>query len=155
MKKIICTLISLILIFTTLTSQAAADEQPKTEVISNADGYTIVITTRKESLSTDSNTRVLITNDSKDFTCYQNGVALWKVTLSGTFQYNGVFATCIGSGCTTTVYASGWSCSSKSSSESGNVAIADATMVKKVLGVVTETRYVHLTLTCDPNGNVS
>ena len=152
MKRKVCLILAAMILFSAIGSVAAADDRTETAV---KNGCSYAITIKQEEISFDEHTRLLTVKKTKEYEYYDSGTTLWKVKLTGYFQYNGVSATCIGSDCTTTVYASGWSCSSKSSSETGNAAIADATMVKKVLGVVTETRYVHLTLTCDPNGNVS
>lgn len=153
MKKFLCLSLCLCLLVGFVTDISYADDTD--DYMESAEGYDCTIIIEDVFVSEESNSRLMTVSKQKVYQYSYQGNLLWKVVLNGTFQYNGVFATCIGSDCTTTVYASGWSCSSKSSSESGNEAIADATMVKKVLGVVTETRYVHLTLTCDPNGNVS
>lgn len=153
MKKFLCLSLCLCLLVGFVTDISYADDTG--DYMESAEGYDCTIIIEDVFVSEESNSRLMTVSKQKVYQYSYQGNLLWKVVLNGTFQYNGVFATCIGSNCTTTVYASGWSCSSKSSYESDNEAIADVTMVKKVLGVVTETRYVHLTLTCDPNGNVS
>ena len=56
----------------------------------------------------------------------------WKATLHGSFTYNGVSSQCTGASCTTTVYQGNWNEKTNNAYPSGNVAIADVTMVRKV-----------------------
>lgn len=149
MKKYVCYLLLILFLVGTLSSTAYADENAE-----NPGEYTFEITIERDSSFLDVNTRSIVTKQSKTYTYKHNGEALWKVTLTGWFQYNGVTSTCLDSSCSTTVYASGWSCSSKTSYELNNQAIGDATMVKKFLGITIDSQSVHLTLVCDKDGNV-
>lgn len=84
-----------------------------------------------------------------------DGELLWKVQVRGTFSYNGTSSTCTSATHTITIYNSSWYTHSQTSYSSGNKAIANVTMKKKTLGIVTSTRSVNLTLACDKDGNLS
>lgn len=152
MKRVLYIILSVLVLINITINESFADETINAATAS--DGYIFVITIDEQELSEDTNLEDGITSHYKTFTCKYNGETLWKVTLKGYFQYNGVTATCVGSSCTATVYASSWSCSYKTSYESGNQAIGEATMVKKFLGITIDSQSVHLTLVCDKDGNV-
>lgn len=82
-------------------------------------------------------------------------VLVWTVTVYGTFRYDGTYTSCTYATCESATYGDGWSCSSKEAHTSGNNAVCNATMVRKVLGITVDTRNINLTLTCDKNGNLS
>lgn len=84
-----------------------------------------------------------------------NGTAEWKAVLTGTFSYTGSSATCTTCTCSVTIYDSAWYQVSKTTGKSGATATANVTMGYKFLGVTTKTVPVTITLTCDPNGNLS
>ncbi|MBR6537074.1 MAG: hypothetical protein IKT67_07710 [Lachnospiraceae bacterium] len=85
-----------------------------------------------------------------------NGVALWKYTLYGTFQFiPGSSAACISSSYSIDIYDSSWENTYASASKSGNQAIGDGTFIKKVLLITTHTENVHATLTCSAYGTLS
>lgn len=144
------------LLLTMFPMSVSADTQEKriyledgsyyTETISSIPAYMISISALSDTSAKNSTITRTYYNTS--------GVAQWSFTLSGTFLYDGTTATCITTSCSTSVLQSGWSCSSKSSHAVGNTAVGDVTMVKKLLGITIETRTAHLTLTCDPNGNI-
>lgn len=93
---------------------------------------------------------------SKEAVYYDsNGSAEWKAVLTGTFSYTGSTATCTASSCSVTIYNSNWYVVSKTASKSGNIASADVTMGKKLLGVTVTKVTDSITLTCDKNGNLS
>lgn len=80
---------------------------------------------------------------------------LWTVTVKGTFTYDGTSSKCTKASHTIDIYNNSWYIYSQNSYASENKAIADVTMKKKTLGIVTSTRSVNLTLTCDKNGKFS
>lgn len=93
---------------------------------------------------------------SKVYTHHGNdGTANWKVTLTGSFTYNGSSATCTSSDVDVTIYDSSWYTISKSSSKSGSTASASVTMGEKQGGVTINRVPVDLSLSCDKNGNLS
>ena len=119
------------------------------ETFINADGSYYVIT-----LTVDE-TRASKTG-AKTYTYYSSDdVIQWKVRLQGSFTYNGSTSTCTNASHSVTIYNDAWYVYTQNSYKSGNKAIADVTMKKKFLGVVTSTRDVHIELACDKNGNLS
>lgn len=93
---------------------------------------------------------------TKTYTCKDdNGTALWKAVLTGTFSYTGSSSSCTSSSCSVTIYDSAWYLVSKSASKSGNTATASVTMGKKVLGITVSTIPITINLSCDANGNLS
>ena len=84
-----------------------------------------------------------------------SGTILWTATVTGTFTYNGTTASCTNASYSTEVNASTWSEQSGTAYPSGNTAIADVVMMRKLLFIVVETVPVTIPLTCDKNGNLS
>lgn len=84
-----------------------------------------------------------------------DGIVLWSATLVGTFTYNGVTSFCSIASCSTSINDSAWSEQSCSAYPSGNSAIGNVTMIRKILFIVLETVPITITLTCDKNGNLS
>ena len=85
----------------------------------------------------------------------QDGTALWKATLTGTFTYTGTTATCTGASCSVSIYHSHWYTISKNAAKSGNTASASMTMGKKLLGVTVAQIPAYVSISCDVNGNLS
>ena len=116
-----------------------------------ADG-SYLVTTITESVSRASGTKT----QSKAQSYYDSSDNLeWKITLTGTFTYNGTSATCTSASCNVDVYASNWYLISKSASKSGNTASSDVTMGQKLLGITISKPNYTMTLTCDKDGNFS
>ncbi len=87
---------------------------------------------------------------------YKNssGAVMWTVTVYGTFNYTGSYATCTSATCSTTCTGSGWSIVSSSASKSGNTAMATATAKHNYNGI-TYNRTLSVVLSCNPNGLLS
>ena len=100
-------------------------------------------------------TRATITAQKPYYQYDSNGGVLWSATVVGNFTYNGSTSSCTSASCSTTIYHSSWSEKSCSAYPSGNSAIGNVTMVRKLLFIVLETVPVTITLTCDKNGNLS
>lgn len=83
-----------------------------------------------------------------------NNVLLWRVTLTGSFTYNGSSAYCTKATSVTDVFSGNWSESSNNTYPSGNTAIANVTVVRKFLFIAVETQNVVLTMNCDRYGNL-
>lgn len=83
------------------------------------------------------------------------GTILWTATVTGTFSYNGSTSSCTNASYDTQINNSSWSEQSGNAYPSGNSAIADVVMARKLLFIVVETVPVTITLTCDKNGNLS
>ncbi len=93
---------------------------------------------------------------SKNYTRYSSDDEMqWKITLTGSYTYNGVTSSCTSCNCTVTIYVDAWYTSSKTSWVSGNTANATVELGRKMLGITVKRETVDLTLTCDKNGNFS
>jgi len=104
-----------------------------------------------------SNSRSITKVASKNKTYYDtNDQIQWKITVTGEFLYDGATATCTYSSGTYTIYATDkWQYSSGYSSYSGNSATYTATLLRLTLGIVVDRPTFSVTVTCDPNGNIS
>ncbi len=155
MKRFTCYIFAVILLLALFPMSVSADTQK--ERIYLEDGSFFTDTTcsvplfAANSILSEDTVRHTITRTYSN----ASGVAQWSFTLTGTFLYDGTSATCIATSCSVSVLQSGWSCSSKSSYATGNTAVGDVTMVRKLLGITIDTRTAHLTLTCDANGNIT
>ena len=98
--------------------------------------------------------RGLETYDKEYYYIDSNNNTLWKATLTATFTYNGVTATCTAVSCSTTIYNSNWHENSVNTYPSGAAAIADVSMVRKFLFITIETVNINITMLCDKDGNV-
>ena len=149
MKQMVCLGLALLLVLGGLPT-ASANEYIE-NVIYLEDGSYITVHL-EESLSRAGGVKT----GSRTYTYWDsNGTAVWKAVLTGTFSYTGTSATCTTCTCSVTIYDSAWYQLSKTTGKSGGTATANVTMGYKFLGVTTKTVPVTITLTCDPNGNLS
>lgn len=160
MKRIICALLIIVMMLTVIPMAGASAEQaPMEQIVYYNDGsYLIINLEETENYSVSGTKAVQANSKSGNKTCtyYENtGVAVWAVTLSASFTYDGNSSSCTAANCSVNIYDSAWYVISKSTSRSGNTATANVTMGKKVLGVTTKTVPCTLTLSCDVNGNLS
>ncbi|MBQ6075475.1 MAG: hypothetical protein IJK86_04895 [Lachnospiraceae bacterium] len=121
-------------------------------VMTFSDGSQLIISKATTDTFNKENSNVTGTKHA-DFA--KDGILLWRVTLTASFDYNGVSATCTTANSVTQVYQGNWSESSNNTYPSGNTAVAYVTVVRKVLFIVVETQNVTLSITCDGNGHVS
>jgi len=86
-----------------------------------------------------------------------DGTALWSVTVTGTFNYNGTTSSCTSSSVETKSYVSNWKLSNKKASKSGATASASVTAKLYHSNGTTVLRTINKTvkLTCDKNGKLS
>lgn len=154
MKKVIATLVAFVLILSMFPIQIAnASQEPELlEIIRYEDGSYLEITLEAAPQTRASGS--LTKTKNYTFT-NSNGVAEWKISLTGSFTYTGTTSTCTAASCNVTIYQSNWSAASKSASKSGNTAYGTARILRKYLGVTVSDKTYNLTLTCDKNGNVS
>lgn len=153
MKRIGSLLLVLVLAFSAMLLPCSAASQEDPEIIYLEDGSYIVITTGTYSVARSSNT----IGGYRKFEHFDaNDKLHWTYTLNAQFRYTpGVEAVCTSATCSVEISASGWSCSEKSATSSGAVAIGEATMIKKVFFITTNTVPVHITITCDTYGNLT
>ena len=102
-------------------------------------------------------TRATSTRTGNKTYTYHNseGEEEWKAVLRGSFNYNGATAVCTSSTCTVTIYNTNWYTVSKSTSKSGPTAKANLTMGLRYVGVTIDEKSYTITLSCDPDGNLS
>lgn len=153
MKKVISILaiisIVIALPLSVFASEGTTSSDENTYITYLDDGsYYITTVTESMARSTKSGTKTTTYYNSSD-------EALWKVTLKGSFTYTGTTSTCTSASHSVTIYNNAWYIYSQNSYASGNQAIANVVMKKKLLGIVTSTKNVNLTITCDKNGNLS
>ena len=88
---------------------------------------------------------------------YRNsdGEPQWKAVLKGTFLYDGSVAVCTSSTCTITYYDEEWYTASNVTGINGNAAQVDLTTVITILGFDVDQKDCTITLSCDPDGNLS
>ena len=97
-----------------------------------------------------------IRNGSVSKTHYTDGNEVaWKVTLTGTYTYNGVTSSCINAVTNVTFYKPNWVVVSENTSYSGNTATTNVVLGYNVLGTVVPLANVNLSLSCDKDGNLS
>lgn len=153
MKRTISLLLILVAVLSFLPLGTANAEQnsEQKEIIPLEDGAYIEVTI--ESVATIASGTV---TKNKNYTYYtSDGSVEWKITLTGTFIYNGTTSTCTASSCSVTIYNSNWYAVSKSTTKSGNTAYATVTMGLRYLGITVTKQTYNITLTCDKDGNVS
>lgn len=100
-------------------------------------------------------TRGTVTNASKTVT-YRNasGTAMWDLTVTANFSFNGSTATCTSSKASANSYNSNWKIISKSASKSGNHGTATAKAGQYLNGVYVNSLTKSVTIYCNGNGNV-
>lgn len=85
-----------------------------------------------------------------------DGNLICTLTVRGVFSVDeGVSATCTSVSHSTSIVDDDWSCTSSSSSKSGNRATANGTFKRTLLGVTVDTQNLQVTLQCDDLGNLS
>lgn len=153
MKKIISILLAMAIVVMLPIAAFASEDT----LSSNKNTYTTYFDDGSYSVTTITESLARSTKSgSKTTTVYNSSdEALWKVTVNGSFTYTGTSVTCTSASHSITIYNDDWYTYSQNSYKSGNQAIANVTMKKKMLGIVISTKEVNLTLTCDASGNLS
>lgn len=153
MKKILSILLVAVTLLSVIPTMrvSAQSKTDDLDIIYLEDGGYILV----EILSDNNQSRATVLK-SKNYTRYDgNDEMQWKITLTGSFTYNGTTASCSSCSCTVTIYDDIWYTDSKTSWVSGNSANATVVLGRKMLGVTVKRETVNLTLTCDKNGNFS
>ena len=151
MKRFVCFILLIFLLFSVVSTVSAAEITTSEEIIYFEDGSYLVIET-VQSMSRSANT----TSGFNRYVYYsENGETRWRAILTGTFTYDGTTATCTDSSVTTYVYADNWYEISKTAGKSGNTATGSVTMGRTVLGFTVAQEPYNLSLTCSPNGVLS
>lgn len=153
MKRLFLLLLTSVLLLSLLPSQitAASQEKEFLEIIKYEDGSYLEISIETIQLKASGS----VTKTKNYIYHNTDGTSAWKISLTGSFTYNGISATCTASSCNVTIYNSNWYLISKSASKSGSTAYGTATLGRRFLGITIEQVTHNLTLTCDKDGNVS
>ena len=151
MKKIISLGLVFLLAFVCFTFPASAQEvvsiNTSTSIETFTDGSYFIIETGSYPTSARASTK----NGYKTATYYtSSNVAVWAVTVNGSFSYNGTTSTATSASCSITRYDSNTSTISKNAYTSGSSAVGTATV--KYKRIYTDKT---VTLTCDRNGTLS
>lgn len=155
MRKIICCFLSFICCVSFALSTVNATENggnSSIEYLDNGD-YLVITITQDSALAATRSTKT--TSGSKKVSYMHNDTVLWTVTVSGKFSYTGSTATCTSASVSTTCPSSSWKVTNKSSSRSGNTAIARATGKNYLLGVCIQTVDRTVKLSCSSSGKLS
>lgn len=152
MKKILALIFAVVLTASCVMNVAAAENRNEKQIVVHYDdgSYSIIMLEILETRSTNSR---LATKTHRHYSA--NNELEWTAVLRGLFHYDGVTSSCTSSVCDVTIYNNEWSVASKTARTSGNSAVANLVMNRISSGIVLETRTVNLTLSCDPNGNLS
>lgn len=150
-KRFFVCLLVLLLAIVFPVNVIAAPNQDTHEVIYFEDGSYITITL------TETGSRASGTKTGSKTYNYadENGNVAWKAVLTGTFTYTGSSATCTASSCNVTISNSAWYVVSKTATKSGNKALSDLTMGRKLLGITISKKSVSMQLACSANGTLS
>lgn len=152
-RRLTSLLLTFLLILTCIVSAtAASDEQPLTQTTTDTiyyeDGsYDVVTLTVEVSAARSTKTK----SGSRTVTKYSNkDVKQFSFTVKGVFAYDGNSAWATNVSTSYEIFESGWSCTKKSASKSGNSVTGSATF-KYGLAV----NYPSATVTCSPTGVIS
>ncbi len=158
---VVASIICIICFSSVVNAQAADDKiiyETDSYVIKLDGGYYAEVTVGESAGFTKEGARAVTEKYGyKEFIFRDNsGNKLWRFVVNGTFSVNtGVSATCTQASYRTEIFNNNWQEKTASATKSQNKAIGDATFIKKVLLITTNTEEVHLVLTCDKNGNMS
>lgn len=150
-RKIVLMLAVIYMLVSVVLPAAAVEVESNNEKIYFDDGSYLVVNIQV------GNARATNTKSgSKVYTYYTNDDELvWKVTLRGTFTYNGTTSSCTASNVSINIINDSWYTVSQSADKDANEAYAVVTMGRKLLGITINKLKVELILACDKNGVLS
>lgn len=153
MKKFILLFLVFIMMLPLYTMVAFSVDECNIEYEFFEDGSYAVIVIQKETPLLAKSGSV---TETKTYKYYDNNHSLdWTASITASFTYNGVTASCTSVSKSTTIYDTSWKCTASSCSKSGATATGSFTFKYYLLGVPVKTINKTLTLTCDPNGNIT
>lgn len=148
MKKLVTSILTIVLVLTHIFPAFAVEKTTYKEVISE-DLY-IVYTIEEITTS-----RAIYQKVGKKSANVKDGsTLLWSVTIHGTFTYDGNHSTCTKSEVSTTCPASAWRIVSSSATKSGASATARATGQRYNNGVVVQSLTEAVSLVCGSDGTL-
>lgn len=153
MKKIFITFISLFIILYSTQSVNAFNQNIEVEYLSDGSYYTTII----EEIKTSQYQKATSTKKAEKVVKYvdSRGILRWKVSVIGTFRYNGTTVTCIKSEVKAQSYDNNWRIISQNASKTSNIAKATATAKNYYNGNVVATINKTVSLTCSKTGFLS
>lgn len=153
MRRIVSVLLIMLSLLWADTVGYAAPAQDGTSrqvILTEDGGYLVIELTDGEKVTRGT------TAKTKTYTQYsEDNAIVWKASLTGSFTYDGRYATCTASSCAVTVYDSAWYTISKTAWAEDNIAKATIEMGQKMLGVTVRQVTQNLSMVCDRYGNVS
>lgn len=164
MKKLFAVLLCLLIGCSVLCAPAAQAQEETGILVSQQVEYledgSKIITCVYEEVSNQgiATAATTVTKSGKKTQTVQDsdGDILFTLTVNGTFSViMGNSCSCTASSYSYTTPGSGWSLKTGSATKSANKAYANATFVKKILGITTQTKTSSVTLTCSINGVLS
>lgn len=154
MKKTIIFCTIFIMLFSLCYSVSAVHNPIATNIEYLEDGsYFVTVIEETGSIATYST----LTKSGRKSSTYYNSEseALWSITLTGTFSYDGTTATCTDANLTYTIYNSNWRMISTTATASGNTAMGTAYAKQYVLGVPINSAERSIEISCSPTGVLS
>lgn len=150
-KRYLCFLLAFVLCVSGFCFPAYAAQANET-VVYYADG-SYLVTTITEIPTRSTNTK---TSSKSGWYYNDNDELQWKITVTGTFSYDGTSAQCTHvSGTTTIENTTLWKLNSESPSRNGATATFSVVLARQFLGISYKKETHSVSITCDKNGNLS
>lgn len=150
MKKGLSAFLAVILLMALLGSFSSALTEVGVMIEYYDDGSYGVISIQKDHAKSNTVT------ETKTYKYYDSSNNLnWKASITASFTYNGVTASCTSVSKSHTIYDNSWKCTASNCSKSGATATGNFTFKHYVLLIPNKTINKTLTLTCDKNGNIT
>lgn len=152
MKKTLLVMLAMCMLISIFTVPvSAAENETDRDIIMLDNGCYITV-----ELNVLDSRAASVKTGNKAYVCRNSsGAELWRATLYGTFTYTGTSSNCASASCTVTITDDAWYTISNSYARSGNSAVADVVMGKKLFGIKIGEEAISVRLTCDVNGNLS
>ena len=153
MKRVLSFFILFCFLFNICSLFCSADNKNMNDIEYFEDGsYAITSIIVNHSLLSASNS---ITRTKKYEFFDSTNQLCWAAFLTASFTYNGTTSSCTGASCDVTIYNNSWSTKSVNAYTSGYSAIAEVTIIRKLLFITVETKSFSITLSCDRYGNLT
>ena len=149
MKKLVISILSVLMILTQFVPTFASEQSVYREKVSDNLYFESVIEEISTSRATYKKT------GKKTTTAYDgNNTALWSVTVTGTFEYDGSHSICTAASVSTTCPASTWKIVDSYATKSGASATAVATAKHYQNGEIIDSQNKAVSLACGVNGDL-
>lgn len=148
MRKVVSCVLVLCMFLSVCSFGVSAES---TEVIYLDDGSYIV--TEMQVYNTRATNKITATATRRNYDA--DDTLNWTITLTATFTYDGVTATCTATDLDVTIYDSSWYVISAYHNRGAANGYANVQLGHKLLGVTVEKPSYYLSLNCTPEGNIS